>query len=55
MKNKKPNQKLSLKKTTVALLSIEAAGRIKGGVTTFNKGCPTPGTFHTCASFDRTC
>ena len=55
MKSKKPNQKLSLKKTTVATLSTEVANRIKGGITTFNRGCPTPGTLHTCASFDRAC
>jgi hypothetical protein len=55
MNNKKANQKLSLKKTTVAVLNAKAADCIKGGITTFNKGCPTPGTLHTCASFDRAC
>lgn len=55
MKNRKINPKLSLKKATVAALSTKAAGLVWGGVTTFNKGCPTPGTLHTCASFDRTC
>ncbi|WP_162902937.1 class I lanthipeptide [Taibaiella koreensis] len=56
MKQKNGKQKLSLRKTAISRLSTEASGQIKGGVTTFNKGCPTgPQTLHTCASFDRSC
>jgi len=56
MKKKNGKQKLLLQKTAIARLSTDTAGQIKGGLTTFNKGCPTiPQTFHTCASFDRSC